>query len=441
MVKFPWRFISIVVVVLVTGIIGVAVSNLMRFNADDWVFQNLPFSEPTDIRGDIQFSRLGREIHIQSPIISWADAHFQAESISARFNLLSILFGRPTLAELNLKQPTLEWSSNTASLLTLQNLLTIPVQAIRVDDGLVLVSDVEIANLELSLLRTSAFRDFAIQGSAYVSHPQAELRVNLASQARLNAEQLTFHEASFTTSIFHPLGQGDAVGEWDSLTFNEQRQTEIEFLNWSSSWTFNDENLPAKLDWAGGITKGERVLDVWQFDTLDSAIAYHPDENKALTLAAQSNNATLRQGKLNGQIGLSLLTEFDQPSPWQSYNLVISGLNKSLFTEFKLEQPDIRLSMINEDETKQTHYWNVEMLDFSVDNHQWLLHDGHWTLEKNNTQALDFGFGDIRGDWPTMEMETPPRMAQNWMEPFDLIAQDFIELNALFTRLVSNANS
>jgi hypothetical protein len=390
-----------------------------------------------EVEGKFSSNTLGTKLTWESLELTYDDYVLFADNASISFNLLSVAIGKPNIQQLTLDAPYLEVPEQDLSLQLLRNLISIGFQNLELRNGTLVSGDTEVSSIELTLLKNGVFGEYAAQLSANVEKDDLSVLLNYSTLIGIDGEdKLVLGKNQFDANVVFLNWNGRIAGKIKSMFLTTENDAQFKFVNWSSSWKTNAEVFPYTLDWAGGLTTGKLEADTWTFSTLDSALAYIDKDDNRHTFAVQSNESQLIDGDLVGQLGLSMLTEFPFDSKWQSYNLVMSGTMEKNRSIFEWVDPDIRLSLIDDQSIQQTHYFKVKELLLDNVQNQWHLVDGEWNLVKADLPAGDFGFGKISGDWPTMSITTAPTVADQIQPPLHLIADEIETLDALFNHLV-----
>jgi hypothetical protein len=411
--------------------------NLIRFSPQDWFETHLEQSVLGDVQGEFSSNSLGTKLTWESLEMSYGDYVLFADNASVSFNLLSVAIGKPNIQQLTLDAPYLEIPEQDFSLQLLRTLISLGFQNLDLRNGALVSGQTEISDIELTLLKNGVFGEYAAQLSANVEKDDLNVLLNYSTLIGIDGEdKLVLGKNQFDANIVFLNWSGRIAGKIKSMFLTEENDAQFKFVNWSSSWKTNADVFPYTLDWAGGLTTGKLEADTWTFSTLDSALAYIDKKNNRHTFAIQSNETQLIGNDLVGQLGLSMLTEFPLNSEWQSYNLVMSGTMEQNRSILEWVDPDIRLSLIDDQNIQQTHFFKVKELLLDPSLSQWHLVDGEWNLVKDDLPAGDFGFGIISGDWPSMSITTAPSVADQIQPPLHLIATDIETLDALFNHLV-----
>ncbi|WP_196159950.1 hypothetical protein [Reinekea sp. G2M2-21] len=426
------------IVAAILFIVGLFLTiNLMRFSPEQWLRSEVGGSWLDQASGTIAAKSLGTALEWQEPSVEWQGYAFTAESVQVRFNWVSVLIGKPNLKDVRIASPYLQVPLKDFSVQQLRTLMQPAYQQMSITNGLLVAGDHEVHDITLSMTKNGVFGEYAVQLTGELTTD--DLVVNLTYSTLLGIDGnnlLVMGKTQFDASVAFQNWMGRIAGKIKTLTLAEDYSTEVKFLNWSSGWRSNADFIPYTLDWAGGLTQANYAKGEWQFTSIDTAIAYEDDNKTAHTFALQSNQTSLRNGDLDGQLGLSLLTEFPLNSEWQSYNLVMSGTMLPGKSIFEWADPDIRLSMFDNDTQQHTHYIKVRELNLSTELDSWQLLDGDWRLVIADIPAGDFGFGAITGQWPSLQITDAPQVAEQLQPALNAIAPDVEYLNALFTYLV-----
>ncbi|EAR10762.1 hypothetical protein [Reinekea blandensis] len=430
------RSLFIIISVLIVLALIAAV-NLWRFDASEWLSKTLPVGAPALQQSDVEVQALGTELTFVEPDIQWSEARFSADLLSLRFNLLSVLLGQPRLQWIGLDAPVLEMATNQIDVQQLHWPIDVGFQELTLTNGLLLLSDSEVTDLELSLLKNGVFGEYAVQASAALYTPDWQATLGLSTLlGRDGDENLVLGKTQLDTNLVMLNWTGRLAGKLKSVRITPDNDLQLSYLSWSSNWRTSKELMPYILDWAGGLTEGTLSDGRWTLDTLDSALAYRDSNDTAHTLAIQSNASTWQQGDLVGQLGLSLLAEYPLDSPYQSYQLVMSGQLNENEPLSLWHNPVIRLSTVRDDGLQQTHQVQAARLKLDTQVMSWQLHDGDWTLNEGESILDDFGFGQVSGQWPALTPDQSHRMANALSPALTLISQDTEKLDALFSHLV-----
>lgn len=423
--------LTLLVLTLVAGI------NLWRFNAGTWLSDTLPFSTSLLSEETVRVRALGTNLNFSEPDIQLNGSRFSAEMISLRFNTLSILLGQPRLQWIGLESPVLETSSESLSWQQLHWPIDVGFQELTLTNGLLLLDDTEVTDLELSLLKNGVFGEYAVQTSAAVYAADWQATVGLSTLLGRDADrQLFLGKIQFDTNLVRQNWNGRLAGKVKTLRISPENNARLSYLSWSSSWRTSKEIMPYVLDWAGGLTEGELTDGRWTLDTLDSALAYRDSDDTGHTLAIQSNASTWHQGDLIGQLGVSLLAEYPLDSPYQSYHVVMSGQLKKGESLGNWHNPILRLSTVRADGLQQTHQIQADELQLKPASRSWQFLDGDWSLNEGERTLDDFGFGQVSGQWPSLTPDQSQRMTEALQPALTLISPDTEKLDALFNHLV-----
>lgn len=414
----------------------IAAFNLWRFSAQSWVQQALPEELTTTLEGHWTVRKLGTELSIENPQFSVGGAAVSADFIGLRFNFLSIIIGMPNLSWLGLEAPVIEWSADALSLQQLHWPIRLGFRELSLTDGLILLDDLEITNLELSMLKNGMFGEYAVQSSAELADKDWNMTLGLSTLLGADGDNtLILGKTQLDANVVMLNWTGRIAGKIRSIRLSPDNETQLSYLSWSSSWKTSKAVLPYVLDWAGGLTDGHYQQGTWQLGTLDTAIAYLDSDDTAHTLAIQSNDSRWTKGDLQGQLGLSLLAEYPLDSPWQSYNLVMSGQMHKDQGLNRWHKSHIRLAVIDQDGGRQMHMISAAESRLDLPAGNWQLYDGQWNLEQNDQPVRDIGFGQISGQWPQMRIDQNNAMSDALQPALNLISTDVEKLDALFSHL------
>lgn len=430
------RFIGFFGIILGLILIFFAV-NIIRFSPSQWLAINLPDDIATQMEANVQSRAFGTKLTWEGLNVEWAANYFSADLLEVDFNLMSVAIGKPNLQQVTLESPYLEIDSTD---LNLQN-LRIPVQMgfqnLDLSNGLLVAGTTEIQDIELSMLKNGVFGEYAAQLSAALVTPELLARLGLSTLIGIDGENnLVLGKNQFDITTELQEWQGRVAGKVKSVYITPADDLTLKFVNWSSHWEHQSDNQLFPLDWAGGMTQGSLQQGEWTFSTIDTAIGYLDTQQNSHTFALQSNETRYRDGDLIGQLGLSLLTEFNDPAPWQSYNLVMSGIMEEGKSILEWTEPDIRLSMIDQQGIQQTHYLKTRQASLLNQENIWQLDDGEWRLVKENQQLGDFGFSVVEGQWPELTISNSAALSERLQPSLNLLANDVRYLDALFKQLV-----
>ena len=424
-----------VLFVLATGFIGF---NWLRFSPQQWLSAQLPANTLVEIRGQAEVQRLGTQLNWQQLNIEWDNSVFSAEQVQLNFNLLSIFLGKPQAKSLSLSAPLLILPEQSLELALLRLPIALGVNTLTINDGYFASGAHEVQKLELSMIRNGAFGEYALQASGQIDSGSVSGRLNYSMLIGIDGQdRLVLGKNQFDGQLNIAAWRGRMAGKIKSLIIPvDGGSIDFSFVNWSSSWHNSADTVPVSLDWAGGLSAGTWVEGQLQVTKLDSAIAYIDAQKIGHTFALQSNNAHLTRAQVVGQVGLSLLAKFPAGSPWQSYNLVMTGALEEGAALLDWRDPEVLLSSIDADQHQTSHLLKMRRLTIDRSAGRWLFDDGDWTAQRDNRIIGDYGFGQIAGNWPSLEITEAPSIAAQLQPPLTLIASDVEYLNALFNRLV-----
>ena len=420
--------------VLVTGFIAV---NWLRFSPQQWLSAQLPADTRIEVIGQAELQRLGTQLSWQQLDIEWDSSLFSAEQVELNFNLLSIFLGKPQAKSLNLSAPLLILPEQSLELALLRLPIALGVHTLTISDGYFASGEQEVQKLELSMIRNGAFGEYAVQASGQIDTGSVRARLNYSMLMGIDGQdRLVLGKNQFDGQFELGAWRGRLAGKIKSLIIAADGAGEFSFVNWSSAWQNSADAAPVALDWAGGLSAGTWVEGQLQVAKLDSAIAYVDAQEVGHTLAVQANDATFTRDQIVGQVGLSLLADFPAGSPWQSYNLVMTGALDEGAPLLDWRDPEVLLSSIDADQHQTSHLLKMRRLTIDRSAGRWLFDDGDWTAQRNERIIGDYGFGRVAGNWPSLEITEAPTIAAQLQPPLTLIASDVEYLNALFNRLV-----
>lgn len=435
-VTFVRKLLLIPTIVLI-ALALLATINLWRFSSGDWLQQALPEPIAEQLSGKWNMRSLGTELSIEDAQFEYDQLSFTADFISLRFSFLSVLLGKPNLQWVGLDAPILEWDRASISPQQLRGLISLGFRELTLTDGLALIDDTEIHDIQLSMLKNGMLGEYAVQGSAEVFAGDLTSQLNVSTLLGIDGDdRIVVGKTQFDASLVMLNWTGRIAGKVRSLHLAPDNSAKLAYLSWSSNWKTSKEFMPYILDWAGGLTEGQFKDGRWQLETLDSAIAYRDSNDTAHTLAIQSNESQWFNGQIQGQMGLSLLAEYPLESPYQSYNLVMSGQLREPDGFGRWHQNSLRLVTIERDGTQLAHQISASDTQIQPSSGQWLLNDGQWVLQENGQQLTDYGFAQISGDWPELNIEQNNTMSDRLQPALKLIAPDVERLDALFSLLV-----
>jgi len=430
------RFIYFAAFLLVifTSFIGY---NLVRFSPENWLQDKISKEIMAGFAGDVEVSKAGTHLVWTNIDITWQGYHFAANEMSLSFNPVSVMIGKPQAKAINLISPYLEIPAGSISVQQLRLPMGLDVQNLTLSGGLFVSGINEFQDIELSMSKNGVFGEYAVQFSGNLETDA--LSINLGYSALIGIDgqdNLVLGKSQIDSTLSLQNGSGRLDGKIKSLIIDPNNNAIVKFISWSSSWKTSADILPYTLDWAGGLSQGELKGDTFNMGTFDSAIAYIDEQQMRHTFAIQSNDAMIENKQLVGQLGLSLLTEYPIESPWQSYNLVMTGNINPGDSILQWNDADMQLAMIDNSSVKETHI--IKARSASIDRTQstWTFNDGDWFKTQDKIPAGDFGFGAITGHWPSLQITDAPTIANKLQIPFNLIATDVEYLDALFDHLV-----
>jgi len=420
--------------VLVSGFSGF---NWLRFSPEQWLSAHLPPNTLVSIHAQADQQRMGTALSWQQLQVEWDDRFFTAERVELNFNLLSVLLGKPRAESLSFSSPLLSLPQQPVDTALLRLLIALGAHQLTITNGAIANGQHEVQHLELSMIRNGAFGEYAVQASGQIDSGPLSARLNYSLLMGLDGQdRLVLGKNQFDGQINIENWSARLAGKIKSLIIAADGDLEFSFINWSSAWQNTSVADPIKLDWAGGISAGTWAQEQLQVAKFDSAIAYVDDQDIGHTLAVQSNEARLKDGQVVGQVGLSLLANFPAGSPWQSYNLVMTGTVEEGAALLDWRDPQVLLATIAANQEQNSHLLTMRRLSIDRAAGRWLFDDGDWTAQRAERIIGDYGFGRLAGNWPSLEITEAPTIAAQLQPPLTLIASDVEYLNALFNRLV-----
>ncbi len=426
-------FFAIVAVILTTF----ASVNLIRFAPDKWLATKISPELTSQLSADISSGHLGTQLTWVKPELEWQGYIFSATEMTVEFNVMSVIIGKPSLKSMIVNEPFLQVPASELNIQQLRLLIGLAFQQLEVHNGYFLSGNNEVQNIELSMLKNGVFGEYAVQLSGELVGSDLSANLNYSTLVGIDGDnKLVMGKTQFDANVVFQNWAGRMSGKIKTLLLTETNNAEIKFLSWSSAWRTNAEFIPYTIDWAGGLTNAQYTDGTWTLSTVDTALAFVDNKDIAHTFALQSNNTQVTNGDLDGQLGLSLLTEFPAGSEWQSYNLVMSGSMLPGKSIFEWTDPDIRLSLYDND--TQLHNHNIKVRELTVDlaNKEVNLNDGEWQMFRSDLPEGDFGFGQLSGNWPTLQFNNVPNVAAPLQSALSVIAPDVEYLDALFNYLV-----
>ena len=333
--------------------------------------------------------------------------------------------------------PFLQVPANELNIQQLRLPLKLDFQQLVLHEGYFVSGEQEVQNIELSMLKNGVFGEYAVQLSGELVGPQLSANLNYSTLIGIDGDnKLVMGKSQFNANARYQDWTGRLSGKAKSILLSPNNNADVKFLNWSSTWQSSAETVPYAIEWAGGLTNAQLNDGTWSLSTVDTAIAYSDDKNIAHTFAMQSNNTQVTNGDFDGQLGLSLLAEYPKESEWQSYNLVMSGTMLPGNSLFEWVDPDIRLSLYDSNSVLHTHFIKVRELALNLKTPMVSLNDGEWKFVRGAVPTGDFGFGQLTGEWPTLDFNNVPSVAEPMQSAFTVIAPDVEFLDALFNHLV-----
>lgn len=431
------RRISLFIAVIASLTLLFFAFNLLRFSSDRFLAAALNGADAEAFIEGAQRQRFGTTLTWTSPTLETNDILFSADYVTARFNLLSVAIGRPSLQIISIESPYLEVAEGLNEQAALRQLLKFNFQQLNATNGLIVSGDAEIQDLELSLLRNGVFGEYAVQSSGEWVDDSNIIRLSFSTLVGIDGDNhIVFGKSQVDANVTVPNWTGRFAGKIKTVRLTEANELTLKFVNWSSNWKTNLPMLNTTLDWAGGLTEGQFNGVDWSLNTLDTAIAYRDTNDIAHTFAVQSNESNVVDGKLSGQLGASLLTEFPDTTPFQSFNFVLSGQLDPSINGLAWESTDMRFSLIDQINAQQTHYFTASQFAIDPEQQVWTLTDGEWRHVVAESQIADYGFSTVTGEFPSLVITSPPFLTEKLQPAFDLLAPDIETLNALFDHLV-----
>jgi hypothetical protein len=419
--------------------------NLARFDSEAW------FKEQADLAGLPKLSLPtpnkngpfnGTMVWNDLSLEFGTEQYLEITQLQVQMNRLSIILGQPQIESVTLTAPYLELSNHELTLQSLRIPVVFAFKSLTLTDGIFVNGDTEWHEMQVGMIKNGAFGEYAVQVSGHLRESKSDISFSYSTLLGIDGDDnIHLSKNAFESRFVLDQDLGHLIGKVKDISISPENYITTKFVSWSSEWEQTRfPELPAKLDFAGGLEFGQFKQEQWNLTMLDAAIAFRHTDNKGHTYSLQSTQVDVDGKNINGQLGLSILTEkavnVTDMNDWQSFNLVMSGAVRDNQPLLLWSKPDIRLAFINGANERTSHNISLKEIDVNPSEQTWQMTDGDWNQLLGDVNTAGYGFGKLSGSWPDLQIIEGPTVTDKLQYPLDLLSEDMVILDALFRRLV-----
>lgn len=368
--------------------------------------------------------------------------YFETDQLSVQLNGLSILLGQPQIETVTVTTPYLETPKSSVSVQQLRIPVELGIKELSIIDAIVVIGQTELHEVQVGMIKNGSFGEYSLQTSGYIRQDALDISFGYSSQLSVDGDKnIRLSKNTLESRLNLEQSTGRFVGKIKDISIKPSNEFSVSFVSWSSQWQQSLlADIPSEFDFAGGLESGNFSPAQWRLTMLDSALAFRDADNIGHTYTLQSTQANTRNESVTGQLSLSILTEKPEPitraDDWQSYNLVMTGAINNNLPLLSWSAPEFRLAFINGNQERISHNIALRTIDINPTALHWVMDDGDWNQFLGDTNTAGYGFGEITGEWPSMQILKGPAVAQKLQYSLKLLSSDLVTLNALFRHLV-----